>query len=66
MDVLTVIFCRAEEEGIFEPLHRWGVKHRNSIYADDVAMFVGPFFSKWGSLSLCIEKMHTAFFILFI
>jgi hypothetical protein len=42
MDVLTAIFCRAEEKGIFEPLHRWGVKHRISIYVGDVAMFVRP------------------------
>jgi hypothetical protein len=42
MDVLMAIFKKAGDEGIFEPLNRWGIRHRLSIYADDVAMFIRP------------------------
>jgi hypothetical protein len=42
MDVLTAIFSKAEEAGLFESLTRWGVRHRVSIYADDVATFIRP------------------------
>jgi hypothetical protein len=30
MDVLTAIFSKAEELGIFESLNRWGIRHRIS------------------------------------
>ena len=42
MDVLTAIFSKAEDAGIFQSLSRWGVRHRLSLYADDVAMFIRP------------------------
>jgi hypothetical protein len=42
MDVLTAIFRKAEELGIFESLNRWGIRHRISLYAYNVEMFIRP------------------------
>ena len=55
MDVLTAVFVKAEEAGIFESLNRWGVRHRVSIYADDVALFIRP---KEEELTAARELLH--------
>lgn len=40
MDVLNSMFCRADQEGLLQPLHSAG--QRLSLYADDVALFIRP------------------------
>jgi hypothetical protein len=40
MDVLNSLFAKAELEGLLRPLHSTG--WRLSLYADDVALFIGP------------------------
>ena len=42
MDVLNQMFTRAAEVGLLQPLSRRPIKHRISLYADDVAIFVQP------------------------
>lgn len=40
MDVLNSLFAKAEEEGLLKPMSSHQVKHRISLYADDVALFI--------------------------
>ncbi|KAM0835449.1 hypothetical protein ACQ4PT_062915 [Festuca glaucescens] len=42
MDVLARMFEVAEQLGVLEILDAAGVKHRVSLYADDVIVFLGP------------------------
>jgi hypothetical protein len=42
MDVLGLLFSKAEEAGLLQQLSRRKKLHRISIYADDVAMFLHP------------------------
>jgi hypothetical protein len=42
MDVLNQMFTRAAEVGLLQPLSRRPIKHRISLYADDVAIFLQP------------------------
>ena len=42
IDVLNAIFRLAEELGIFESLADCGVRHRLSLFADDVVLFIKP------------------------
>ena len=42
MDVLNAMMDYAELNGVFEKLDRWGVRHRLSLYADDMAIFLRP------------------------
>jgi hypothetical protein len=42
MDVLNAVFKLAEEEGVFSLLLPWGIKHRLSLFADDVVLMIRP------------------------
>jgi hypothetical protein len=42
MDVLGVLFSRAEEAGLLQQLYLGKNLHRISIYADDVVLFLHP------------------------
>lgn len=42
MDVLNAMVDKTEAAGFFEPLDRWGVRHRVSLYADDAVIFLKP------------------------
>lgn len=42
MDVLNAIIGKADEEALLQPLAIAQVKHRVSLYADDVALFIRP------------------------
>jgi hypothetical protein len=41
-NVLNAVFMVAEEAGIFEPLTRFGIKHRLSFFADDMVLLIKP------------------------
>ena len=41
-DVLNMVFYLAEEMGIFSLLTEFGVRHRLSLFADDVILFIKP------------------------
>ena len=40
MDVLSVIFCKAELADTFAPFHHWRVHHTLSLYAHDVVLLI--------------------------
>lgn len=42
MNILGILFNKAEEEGLLQQLSRRKRLHRNSMYADDVALFLHP------------------------
>lgn len=42
MDVLTVVFRKAEEAGVFASLSAYGVHHRLSLYVDDAVLLLRP------------------------
>jgi hypothetical protein len=42
MDVLRHMVETATREGMLQPLARWTLQHRISLYADDVALFIRP------------------------
>ena len=42
MDVLNTLIGKAGEEALLQPLATHRVKHRVSLYADDVALFIRP------------------------
>jgi len=42
MDVLNALIGKADEEALLQPLATDRVKHRVSLYADDVALFIRP------------------------
>jgi len=42
MDVLGHMISKAANEGLLLPLSRWAFKHRVSMYADDVVLFLRP------------------------
>lgn len=42
MGVLNAMVDKAEAAGFFEPLDRWGVRHRLSLYANDAVIFLKP------------------------
>jgi len=42
MDVLNALIGKADEEALLQPLATHRVKHRVSLYADDVALFIRP------------------------
>jgi hypothetical protein len=42
MDVLTVLFVKAEEHGLLQPFSSNSFQHRISLYANDVALFLKP------------------------
>jgi hypothetical protein len=42
MNVLSAMFTRAEERGILSDLKQLGIRHRVSLYADDVVVFAKP------------------------
>ena len=42
MDVLNDIIGKADEKALLQPLATTQVKHRVSLYADDVALFIRP------------------------
>jgi hypothetical protein len=42
MDVLAAMFCAAERAGILSRFGAAGIKHRVSLYADDVVVFAKP------------------------
>jgi hypothetical protein len=42
MDILGLLFARAEDAGLLQPLSPSQRLHRVSMYADDVALFLHP------------------------
>ena len=42
IDVLNAVFRLAEQAGLLEPLNCFGVRHRLSLYADDVVLIIRP------------------------
>jgi hypothetical protein len=42
MDVFSGLFRAAERSGVLASLHAIGLKHRVSLYADDVVIFARP------------------------
>jgi hypothetical protein len=42
MDVLCYMVKKASDEGLLQPLARWALPHRISLYADDVVIFLCP------------------------
>jgi hypothetical protein len=42
MDILSLLVQRASEEGRLQPLASRHIKHRISLYADDVVIFLRP------------------------
>jgi hypothetical protein len=42
MDILSLLVQRASEEGLLQPLASRHIKHRISLYADDVVIFLRP------------------------
>ena len=42
MDVLCLLFQKAAEEELLQPLARRNIQHRISLYADDVVIFLRP------------------------
>jgi hypothetical protein len=42
MDVLSRLVEKASSEGYLQPLSSWQLRHRISLYADDVALFLRP------------------------
>ncbi|KAM0908162.1 hypothetical protein ACQ4PT_015617 [Festuca glaucescens] len=42
MDVLTAVIRLVEEHGLFAPFERSGIRHRLSLFADDVVMLIRP------------------------
>lgn len=60
MDVLTAVVSKAEAANLFVPLHRWGVRHRLSIYADDVVMLIRPDLHEACTVVSCLEAFCVA------
>jgi hypothetical protein len=42
MDVLTVVIKLVEYQGLFHAFEKSGVRHRLSLFVDDVVMFIKP------------------------
>jgi len=42
MDILNLMFTRAADAGLLQPLSRRHIQHRISLYADDVVIFLQP------------------------
>jgi hypothetical protein len=42
MDVLTAVIKLVEYQGLFHAFEKSGVRHRLSLFADDVVMFIKP------------------------
>ncbi|KAM3312047.1 hypothetical protein ACQJBY_032196 [Aegilops geniculata] len=42
MDTLTALFHKGEQSNLFQPLSRWGIKHRLSVYAYDAVLLIKP------------------------
>ena len=42
IDVLNAVFKMEEEAVVFALLGSWGVKHRLSLFADDVVLIIKP------------------------
>lgn len=42
MDILIAMMDKWKSSGVFEPFDRWGVRHRLSLYLDDVVVFLKP------------------------
>jgi hypothetical protein len=55
MDVLNMMFTRAAEAGLLQPLSRRPIQHRISLYADDVAIFLQP---KAADINLSLQLLE--------
>ncbi len=42
MDVLNAMLCKASNSGSFLPLNDRAIRHRASLYADDLVLFLSP------------------------
>lgn len=55
MDVFNTLIQRASDEGLLHPLSNRPLRHRVSLYADDVVLFIRPVIS---DLELIQDIMH--------
>ena len=55
MDVLNLMFTRAADAGLLQPLSRRPIQHRFSLYADDVALFLQPIAA---DINLSLKLLH--------
>ncbi|KAK1609214.1 hypothetical protein QYE76_032887 [Lolium multiflorum] len=55
MDVLAGMFRVAESDGVLASLAAFGIKHRISLYADDVVVFAKPASSKLNTVRSILE-----------
>ncbi|KAI5015018.1 hypothetical protein ZWY2020_056408 [Hordeum vulgare] len=55
MDVLTAMFRKAEEAGIFSSLRALGVHHHLSLYADDAILLLRPLATEMDAAKQILE-----------
>ena len=55
MDVLTAIFRKAEEAGLFASLHDRGIHHRLSLYANDAILLLRPSMAEMDAAKQLLE-----------
>jgi hypothetical protein len=60
MEVLHLVIQKAADEGLLSPLAPSGLRHRTSIYADDVVTFVRPSVMDFRTFMAVIEDFGTA------
>jgi hypothetical protein len=60
MDVLNALIAKADEEALLQPLATDRVKHRISLYADDVALFIRPSFEDLSTTKEILQLFREA------
>jgi len=55
MDILNLMFTRAADAGLLQPLSTKPIQHRISLYADDVALFLQP---TAADINLFLQLLH--------
>ena len=55
MDVLTAIFRKTEEAGLFASLHARGIHHRLSLYMDDAILLLSPLVAEMDATKQLLE-----------
>ncbi|KAM0889916.1 hypothetical protein ACQ4PT_027407 [Festuca glaucescens] len=60
MEVLHLMIQKAASEGLLSPLAPSGLRHRTSIYADDVVTFLRPSVMDFRAFTAVIEDFGTA------